>query len=97
MTPCGSLAPELIRSLTLERSRAATIVEGAIEGIALNRARNAGSIDPASKREHVSGLRSHHEVLFIDRAFHTARLIRPFEMTCDHRPLLLKVQILRGG
>jgi hypothetical protein len=86
-----------IRSLSLERSGATTIVEGAIEDIALNDAIDAGSIDPASKRQHVPGLRSNHEVLFIDRALHTAGLIRSFKMTRDHRPLLLKFQVLRGG
>ena len=82
-----------IRSLPLERSRATAIVEGAVERIALN----AGPIDPPSKCQHVPGLRSNHKVLFIDRAFHTARLIRSFEMTFDHKSLLLKFQVLRGG
>src|ERR1700691_1260481 len=86
-----------IRSLPLERSRAPAIVEGAVERIALNHALNAGSLNPPPKRQHVPGLRSNHEVLFIDRAFDAAGLVRSFEMTFDHRPLLLKVQVLGGG
>lgn len=86
-----------IRSLSLERSRATSIVEGAVERCALNHALNPGSIHPASKSQHVSGLGSNHEVLFINRAFHTAGLIRPFEVAGDGRPFLLQVQVLRGG
>jgi hypothetical protein len=85
-----------IRSLSLKRSCATAIMERAVERVALNYALNAGSIDPPSKRQHVPGLRSNHQVLFVNCAFHAARLIRPFEMTFDHRPLLLKIQVLRG-
>ena len=44
----------------------------------LNYALNPGSIHPASGQD-ISRLGSNHEVLLIDRAFHTAGLIRPFE------------------
>ena len=78
-----------IRSPPLERSCPTSIVERAIECIALNHARNAGTTNPSPKRQHVSGLCSNHKMLFIDRALHTARLIRPLEVACDHRPILL--------
>jgi len=65
----------------LERSRAAPIMEGAIERCALDHTLNSGSLDPASKGQHVSGLGSDHEVLIRDRTFHTAGLIGPFEVT----------------
>jgi hypothetical protein len=86
-----------IRSLPLERSRATSTMEGAVERCALNHALNPGSVHPPSKCQHVSGLGSNHEMLFIDRAFHTAGLIRPFEVAGDGRPFLLQVQVLRGG
>jgi CubicO group peptidase (beta-lactamase class C family) len=72
-------------------------MESAVVRCALNHALNPGPIHPASKGQHVSGLGSNHEVLFIDRAFHTAGLIRPFEVTGDGRPFLLQVKVLRGG
>lgn len=86
-----------IRSLPLERSRPTSIMESAVERCALNHALNPGSIHSASKGQHVSGLGSNYEVLLIDRALHTAGLIRPFEVTADGRPFLLQVQVLRGG
>jgi hypothetical protein len=86
---CQDQRLPLIRSLSLERSRATAIVEGAVERVALNHALNPGSIDPPSKGQHVPRFGSNYEVLFSDCAFDTTRLIRSFEMTFDHRPLLL--------
>jgi hypothetical protein len=71
----------VIRSLPLERSRAASIMEGAIERCALDHTLNSGSLDSASKGQHVSGLGSDYEVLICDRTLHTAGLIGPFEVT----------------
>jgi hypothetical protein len=71
-------------------------MEGAIERCALNHSLNSRSIDPASKGQHVSGFGSNQEVLFIDGTFYTG-LPGPFEVTCNGRPFLLKVQILRRG
>ena len=57
----------VIRSLPLERSRAASIMEGAIERGALNHALNSEPLDPASKGQDVAGLGSDYEVLIGDR------------------------------
>jgi hypothetical protein len=64
-------------------------VEGAIERVALNHALNAGSLDPPSKRQYVPGLRSHHQVLFIDQP-------APHQPT-QHALALLQLRLLRLG
>jgi hypothetical protein len=56
-------------------------MEGAIERGALDHALNSGSLDPASKGQHVSGLGSDYQVLIRNRAFHAAGLVGPFEVT----------------
>jgi hypothetical protein len=56
-------------------------MEGAIERCALDHTLNSGSLDSASKGQHVSGLGPDHEVLIGDGAFHTAGLIGPLEVT----------------
>jgi hypothetical protein len=58
-------------------------MEGAIERGALNHSLNSGSVHPASKGQHISGLGSDHEVLVSDRALYTAGLIGPFEVTLN--------------
>jgi hypothetical protein len=70
-------------------------MERAIVRIALNHALNPRSLNPASKCQHIASLRTHHQVLHIDRALHSTRLIRPFEVAFDRSSLLLQLKVLR--
>ena len=87
----------LIRPNPLERSRPSPIVKGTVERIALNHAFNTRSIDTAAEGQNIARLRTNHEMLVVDCTFHATRLIRSFEVAGNHSPLLLKVEIFRGG
>jgi hypothetical protein len=69
-------------------------MESTIERIALNHALNTRSINTPAKRQNIARLRTNHEMLVVDSAFHTTRLVRPFEVTSNHSPLLLKLKVL---
>ena len=70
-------------------------MERTIERIALNHSFHTRPIDPPAKRQNIARLRTNHEMLIVDCAFHSTRLIRPFEMAADHTSLLLKIKVLR--
>src|ERR1700679_1682280 len=62
---------------------------------AFDRTLNTISFDPSSKGQYATRLRTKHDVLLIDRALQSARLVRSFEMASNHRPVLLEFDDLR--
>jgi hypothetical protein len=70
-------------------------MEVAIVGVALNHAFDTRPIHPSTKRQDIACLRSNHQMLIIDRAFDTPRLVWPLEVARDHIPLLLQFKKLR--
>jgi hypothetical protein len=87
----------LVRPNALKRSCASTIVEGTVEGVALNYAFDAWTIDSSAKRQDIARLGVDYKMLVVDCAFYATGLIWAFEMAGDHSPLLLKVKVLRRG
>lgn len=86
-----------IRPHRLKRSRPSPVMKGAVDRIALNHPSHPRPIHPSAKRQHLARLRMNHDVLFLNRSLHPARLIRPLEMPGNHRPVLFQVKILRRG
>jgi hypothetical protein len=70
-------------------------MEGAIVGVALNDALDAGSLDAPAKGQDVAGFGANDEVLIVDGAFYAAGLIRAFEVAGDRGAILLEVEVLR--
>jgi hypothetical protein len=69
-------------------------MKSTIERIALNYSLNTRPIHSPAKRQNIARLRTNHEMLVVDSAFHATRLVRPFEMAANHCPLLLKLEVL---
>jgi hypothetical protein len=45
--------------------------------------------------EHIAGFRAEYDVMHVDRAFNSARLVRTFEMPAELRAILLDFDVLR--
>src|SRR5580698_6044517 len=87
----------LLSALTLKRSRACTGVERSGKGIALDSSIDAGPIDSSTKDQRLSRFGANHEVLLVDRAFHSSGLVRTLEVPFNGRAFLLEIEIFRRG
>ena len=52
---------------------------------------------PAAKGEHVARFGADDDVMHVDRAFDSARLVRSLEMSAELRPILFDLEVLRGS
>jgi hypothetical protein len=84
-----------IRPNPLKRSCPTPIVKRPVVRIGPNHSSLARPIRPPAKRQNISRLRPHHQMLNIDRPLHPARLIRPLEVPFDRSAFLLQFKVLR--
>lgn len=72
------------------------VAVGPTYGPALDRALDAGAVDPASKSQHSVSLRPEEDVLLIDSSFQFSLLARTLVMTGDNAALLRDLHDLRA-
>jgi hypothetical protein len=83
-----------LSALTLKRSGASTVVEGAMKDVPLHCPIHPWPIDSASKNKGFSGFGADDEVLVVDRAFHAPGLVGTLEVAFNRVSGLLELEIL---